>query len=174
MKPGEKGKNCMKKTVVLGAGNELMKDEGLGVHAIRALQAELPSPNIDVELIDGGTSTDLSHLAQGVDKLIIIDAVKGGCEPGTIYRFNADQLISDTGVATSLHQIGIIESLRMMELTGGRPIKTVVIGVEPVEVDIGLELSQEIQTLMPKIIQTVLEEMNPNCSANEIMNETRV
>jgi hydrogenase maturation protease len=164
----------MKKTVVLGAGNELMKDEGVGVHTIRALRAELPRLNTDVELIDSGTSTDLSYLAHGVDTLIIIDAVKGGCEPGTIYRFNADHLVSDTGVATSLHQVGIIESLRMMELTGGKPIQTVVIGIEPAEVDIGLELSQEIQTLMPKIIQTVLEEINPNYSANEIMNETRV
>lgn len=164
----------MKKTVVLGAGNELMKDEGVGVHAIRVLQAELPRLNTDVELIDSGTSPDLSHLVQGADKLIIIDAVKGGFEPGTIYRFNTDQMVSDTGVTTSLHQIGIIESLRMMELTGGRPIETVVIGVEPAEVDIGLELSQEIQTLMPKIVQTVLDEIGPTYSVNEIMNETRV
>lgn len=164
----------MKKTVVLGAGNELMKDEGVGVHAIRVLQAELPRLNTDVELIDSGTSPDLGHLVQGADKLIIIDAVMGGFEPGTIYRFNTDQMVSDTGVTTSLHQIGIIESLRMMELTGGRPIETVVIGVEPAEVDIGLELSQEIQTLMPKIIQTVLDEIGPTYSVNEIMNETGV
>ena len=164
----------MKKTVVLGAGNELMKDEGVGVHAIRVLQAELPRLNTDVELIDSGTSPDLGHLVQGADKLIIIDAVMGGFEPGTIYRFNTDQMVSDTGVTTSLHQIGIIESLRMMELTGGRPIETVVIGVEPAEVDIGLELSQELQERMPKIIQTVLDEIGPTYSVNEIMNETGV
>ena len=164
----------MKKTVILGAGNELMKDEGVGVHVIRAMQAEWQTLNIDVELIDSGTSTDLGHLAQGVDTLIIIDAVKGGCEPGTIYRFTADRLASDTGITTSLHQVGIIESLRMMELTGGKPTQTVVIGIEPAEVDIGLELSKEIKTLMPKIVQTVMEEINPNYSANEIMNETRV
>lgn len=164
----------MKSTVVLGAGNELMKDEGVGVHAIRALQAELPRLNNAVELIDSGTSPDLNHLVQGADKLIIIDAVKGSCEPGTIYRFTADQIVNDTGVTTSLHQMGIIESLRMMELTGGRPTQTVVIGVEPAEIDIGLELSQHIQTRMPKIIQTVLEEIGPTYNANGITNETRV
>lgn len=164
----------MKKTVVLGAGNELMKDEGVGVHAIRSLQAEFPRFSADVELIDGGTSPDFGHLIQGVDKLVIVDAVKGGCEPGTIYRFTADQIVGDAGVTTSLHQMGILETLKMMEITGSRPRQTVVIGVEPAEVEIGLELSQVLQERMPKIIQTVLGEIDPTPSANEIMNETRV
>lgn len=156
----------MKKTVVLGAGNELLKDEGVGVHAIRILQAELPPSRTDIEVIDGGTYPDICHLVQGADKLVIVDAVKGGCAPGTIYRFNPDQMIAETGVTTSVHQMGLLESLKMMEFVGGKPKETVIIGIEPAEVDLGLELSRELQARMPKIIKSVLAEIGLPLSTN--------
>jgi len=149
----------MKRTVVLGAGNELLKDEGVGVHTIRILQAELPPSRTDVEVIDGGTSPDICHLVQGADKLVIVDAVKGGCAPGTIYRFNPGQIIAEIGVTTSVHQMGLLENLKMMEFVGDKPKETVIIGIEPAEVESGLELSRELQRQMPKIIETVLGEI---------------
>jgi hydrogenase maturation protease len=149
----------MKKTVVLGAGNELFRDEGVGVHAARILQAKLlPS---DVEVIEGGTSPDIWSLIDGADKLIIVDAVRGGCEPGTIYRFTPQQIVADRGIVTSVHQMGILENLSLMELVGGKPEETVIVGVEPAELEPGLELSARLQERMPKIIQTVLGEIHP-------------
>ena len=149
----------MKKTVVLGVGNELFRDEGVGVHAARILQTKLlPS---DVEVIDGGTSPDIWSLIDGADKLIIVDAVRGGCEPGTIYRFTPQQIVADRGIVTSVHQMGILENLSLMELVGGKPKVTVIIGVEPAELEPGLELSAKLQERMPKIIQTVLGEIHP-------------
>ena len=150
----------MRKTVVLGIGNELYKDEGVGVHVVRILQAKLPSPDSAVEVIDGGTSPDIWPLIDGASKLIIVDAVRGGCEPGTIYRFTPQQIVADGGLITSVHQIGILENLSLMELVGGKPEDTVVIGVEPAELEPGLELSAELQERMPKIIQTVLREIH--------------
>ena len=149
----------MKKTVVLGVGNELFRDEGVGVHAARILQTKLlPS---DVEVIDGGTSPDIWSLIDGADKLIIVDAVRGGCEPGTIYRFTPQQIVADRGLITSVHQMGILENLSLMELVGGKPEETIIIGVEPAELEPGLELSAKLQERMPKIIQTVLGEIHP-------------
>ena len=149
----------MKKTVVLGVGNELFKDEGIGVHAVRILQTKLlPS---DVEVIDSGTSPEIWPLIDGANKLIIVDAVRGGCEPGTIYRFTPQQIVVDRGVVTSVHQMGILENLSLMELVGGKPTETVIIGVEPAELEPGLELSEQLQERMPKIIQTVLGEIHP-------------
>lgn len=149
----------MKKTVVIGAGNELFKDEGVGVHAARILQTKLlPS---DVEVIDGGTSPDIWSLIDGADKLIIVDAVRGGCEPGTIYRFTPQQIVADRGLITSVHQMGILENLSLMELVGGKPKETVIVGVEPAELEPGLDLSARLQERMPKIIQTVLGEIHP-------------
>jgi hydrogenase maturation protease len=152
----------MKKTVVLGAGNELFRDEGVGVHAVRVLQAKLPPSASSVEVIDGGTSPDIWPLIDGADKLIIVDAVKGGCEPGTIYRFTPQQMVADRGLITSVHQIGILENLSLMELVGGKPEETVIIGVEPAELEPGLDLSVKLQERMPKIIKTVLGEIYPH------------
>ena len=150
----------MKKTVVLGTGNELFKDEGVGVHVARILQTKLPLSSSVVEVVDGGTSPDIWPLIDGADKLIIVDAVRGGCEPGTIYRFTPQQIVADRGLITSVHQMGILENLSLMELVGGKPKETVIIGVEPKELEPGLELSPELQKRMPKIIQTVLEEIS--------------
>jgi len=150
----------MKKTVVLGTGNELFRDEGVGVHAARILQAKLPPSGSDVEVIDGGTSPDIWSLIDGADKLIIVDAVRGGCEPGTIYRFTPQQIVADRGLVTSVHQMGILENLSLMELVGGKPRETVIVGVEPAELEPGLELSARLQERMPKIIQTVLGEIH--------------
>jgi len=150
----------MKKTVVLGTGNELFKDEGVGVHVARILQTKLPPSSTDVEVIDGGTSPDIWSLIDGADKLIIIDAVRGGCEPGTIYRFTPRQIVAETGIITSVHQMGILENLSLIELVGSKPGETIIIGVEPSELEPGLELSPELQKRMPKIIQTVLEEIS--------------
>jgi len=150
----------MKKTVVLGTGNELFKDEGVGVHVARILQTKLPPSINDVEVIDSGTSPDIWSLIDGADKLIIIDAVRGGCEPGTIYRFTPQQIVAETGIITSVHQMGILENLSLIELVGSKPGETIIIGVEPKELEPGLELSPELQKRMPKIIQTVLEEIS--------------
>jgi len=149
----------MTTTVIIGAGNELMKDEGVGVHAIRILQDELCDSRPDIKLMDVGTSSDFGHLIEGADKLVIVDAVEGGCEPGTIYRFTPQQIESESGLTTSFHQIGILENFRMMELMGMKIAETVIIGVEPAEVEVGLSLSPEIELRMPKIIQSVLDEI---------------
>lgn len=164
----------MKKTVILGCGNELLRDEGVGVHAARILQAESSLSGADIEVIDGGTSPDICHLVQGADKLVIVDAVRGGCEAGTVYRFTPGQITPETAVATSLHQMGVLENLRVMELVGGSPRETVVIGVEPARVEPGLELSQELQGQMPRIIETVLRELGLSESTSQISKGTRV
>ena len=164
----------MKNTIILGAGNELMKDEGVGVHLVRILQNEPRLPTLNVITMDIGTSPDFAHLIEGVQKLIIVDAVKGGCEPGTIYRFTHDQIESEFALTTSLHQVGLLENLRMMELTGSEPDETVVIGIEPAEVGLGLELSHELEHQMPKLVRTVLQEIGSSTGTVEINNETRM
>lgn len=143
--------------MVVGIGNLLLKDEGVGIHLAQALEG-IPSP-IEFEVIDGGTSPDLLPLLEGVDKLVIVDAAKGSGEPGDIYRFTLDEINLEVKGITSVHQIGLLETLRVMKSLGTEPQKTVIIGVEPKEIDWGLELSPEVESKMPEIIATVLEEI---------------
>ncbi len=149
----------MRRIVILGAGNELLGDEGVGVHAARALQTELPPTEDTVEVIDAGTCPDICYMVEGADKLVIVDAVRGGCEPGTIYRFTPDEIEADRGVVASVHELGLLENLSLMALVDGKPRETVIIGVEPAELKPGLELSRRLQNRMPRILETVLREI---------------
>ena len=143
----------------MGVGNLLLKDEGVGIHVIQALQ-DSPLPiNVPVKIIDGGTSPDVVHLLDGTDKLIVIDAVEGGGHPGSIYRFQANDVTMDANIFTSLHQIGLLDNLNMMECIGSKPKDVVIIGVETKEIDWGLELSPELEQKIPQIIRVVLQEL---------------
>jgi hydrogenase maturation protease len=149
------------KTVVLGLGNALLKDEGIGVHVIHALQHN--SIAAEVEIIDGGTSPDITDLIEEARKLIVVDAARGGGEPGTIYRLALDDITSQGELTLSTHDISLFYSLRLMESLGNSPEETVIIGVEPKEIDLGLELSPELEQKVPSVIKVVLEEIE--CSS---------
>ena len=147
------------RVVVVGMGNLLLKDEGIGVHVAHALErAPLPS-DVELEVIDGGTSPHLLPLLEGVDKLIILDAAKGGGEPGAIYRFAPEAVNIEERDITSVHQIGLLETLRMMKSLRREPKKVVIIGIEPKEIDYGLELSPELEKRIPDITAMVLKEI---------------
>lgn len=147
----------IKKIVILGVGNLLLKDEGVGIHVLRALkEAPLPT-DVDLELIDGGTSPDVFYLLEGADKLIIIDAVAGGSDPGSIYRFRANDIAVEGKHILSIHQIGLLEGLKMMEHMESKRKDVVIIGVEPKEMGWGLELSSDLQQKIPQIVEVVLQ-----------------
>ncbi len=144
--------------MIVGVGNILLKDEGIGVHVVRALQEmSLASPKGEVEVVDGGTSPSAFDTAEGADKLIIVDAARGGGEPGTVYRFAPDEVSGERKLLASLHDLGLMDSLRMME-AGNPPRETVIIGVEPAEVDWGLELTPALRERLPDVVRLVVEE----------------
>jgi hydrogenase maturation protease len=143
--------------VVIGVGNLLLKDEGIGIHAIRALQDMNLPP--DVKLVDGGTSPDLIAYTRAGEKMIIVDCAKSGGKPGTIYMFKPEDLAAGKGTLTSVHEMGVVENLKLMELTGSKPKETIIIGIEPAEIDWGMELSDTLKKRLPKLIKVVLEEI---------------
>ncbi len=144
--------------VIVGVGNLLLKDEGIGVHVVRALQ-ELNLPH-DIQVIDGGTSLDLPYYLKDVDKLIIIDAVKAGGKPGVIYRFRPHDLNIESKGIISAHELGLGQSLKIMSLIGREPKEIVIIGIEPKEIDWGTEVSAELQQKIPEIVNVVLGEIS--------------
>jgi hydrogenase maturation protease len=144
------------KIAIVGVGNLLLKDEGVGVHVVWELQRRsLPS---NILLIDGGTSPDALAFVGEVDKLIIIDAVRGGGESGTIYRLTPDDIEHADRNPMSLHEWELMDSLKLSSYwTEGTEV--VIIGVEPAEMEWGLELSAEVEARIPRIIEVVLEEV---------------
>ena len=98
-------------------------------------------------------------LNDSIDKLIIVDAVKGGNEPGTLYKLSMDDLETNSAMPISLHEMGVVENLKMMSLLGKQPKSTVFIGVEPKVIDYGLELSPEVARKLPEMVELVLKEV---------------
>jgi hydrogenase maturation protease len=152
---------------VLGIGNALLRDEGIGCHVAQALE-EIPLPN--VKIIDGGTCPDLLQFLEDTDKLIIVDAVKGGGPPGQIYRFHLEDITLEQKPFLSLHDVGLVDNLMLMKFWHSVD-ETVVIGVEPNQVDWGLELSPELQGKMPQIIDTILSELNTSANLSPEVEE---
>ena len=146
------------KIVILGVGNLLLSDEGVGVHvANQLMEMDLPA---EVSVVEGGTDGfGLIDIITEADRLIVVDAVKGGGAPGSIYHFDIDEVRDcPSGFKTSVHQIGILEVINLAGLIGKKPWTTV-IGVEPKSLDMSMELSPEIKDKIPRIIQLILDEL---------------
>ena len=141
---------------VVGIGNVLLRDEGIGCHVVGALEG-IPLP--DVQVIDGGTCPDVLQLLEDVDKLVIVDAVRGGGMPGQIYRFRPEDVTLEQKPLLSLHDMSLIDSLKLMQVRHNVG-DAVIIGVEPKEINCGLELSPELQERIPQIIDAILSELN--------------
>ena len=126
--------------LVLGVGNILFSDEAIGVRTVEHLQqcASLPG---NVELMDGGTlGIRLMDAIMGCDLLIVVDAVLGGGEPGTLYRLEGEGLRESMSFRDSMHQTDLVDTLIYCDLAGHRP-DAVVIGMEPADyhtMEIGL------------------------------------
>jgi hydrogenase maturation protease len=147
----------MKKLLVLGVGNILLKDEGIGVHAVRTFWEEKWPDSVD--FIDGGTFTqDLFYLFQEYEHIVVLDVVKGGREPGTIYRLAEKDLRDNPQQSLSLHDIDLLDSLKMAEMVGNRPELTV-IGIEPHTLDWDLEMTPTLQAAFPGFVQTARKEI---------------
>jgi hydrogenase maturation protease len=155
------------KITVLGIGNLLLKDEGVGVHLVQKLASIVSDANVNI--IDAGTYPDfLSLVDDSTDKLIIIDAVKAGDKPGTIYRLTLDELDLDSTSPVSLHEIGVLDSLKIMALFDRLPKSTVIIGIEPKTIDFGLEPSPELEDKLSDMIKLVLQEIEETNRAMEV------
>lgn len=147
-----------RKVLILGVGNLLLKDDGFGVHLVNSLK-DTAFPE-HVTLLEAGTvSHQLIPLFREIGHLIVIDAVEAGDVPGALFRFSPDDLTFRSEQMASLHQISLIDVLRMAELTGSKP-KTIVIGVQPKDVSTwSLEMSDELKAVVPRVRELVLEEL---------------
>lgn len=144
--------------LILGVGNILLQDEGIGVHVVRELMKHTYPP--EVEFIDGGTAgLDLLYLIEDASHLIIIDAVNGDGAAGTIYKFAPEELDEFMPtISNSLHDIGVMEVLNLGKTMGILP-PAVVYGMQPAVIDWGTDLSPDVTASLPRLVKQVQKEI---------------
>jgi hydrogenase maturation protease len=145
--------------LVLGAGNILLSDEGIGVRVVEALQERYQVPET-VEMLDGGTcGMDLLDVIAGRDHLIIVDAVNTGSPPGTLVRLHDGQIPAVFRTKSSPHQLGLQDVLALLGLLETAPRHVTVIGVQPASLDIGLVLTPTIAARLDELVGMVVDEL---------------
>lgn len=148
----------MKDIAILGIGNILLKDDGIGVHIIKKLEEEkLPST---IELVDGGTST-LDTLGYFLDyeKVIVIDSLKGGYEPGTIYKIKPDYIKNYKKENLSIHDVQILDVVKMANMFNKYPDVTI-FGIEPEEITFDTEMTNCMKMKILEVIKLIKKELN--------------
>ena len=122
----------MVKILVLGIGNMLLTDDGVGVFAAQTLQKDAWPEN--VRILDAGTFTqDIFYLFDGYDAVLVLDIVRCGGKPGAIYSLTEDELVKNEDQRLSLHDIDLIDSLNMAELLHNKRPNLFVLGMEPAD-----------------------------------------
>lgn len=145
--------------LVLGVGNILFTDEGVGVRVVEKLMQDFEFPE-DIILMDGGTlGTKLMDYIMACEKLIVVDAVLGGDVPGSVYRLTGEDLRKSLAFTNSMHQTDLVDTLIFCELAGHRP-EAVVIGIEPHDYKtLALELSEPVLSRIDTMTEIVLREI---------------
>ncbi len=143
--------------VVLGLGNILMEDEGIGVHAVNHLE-ENYSFKPEIEIVDGGTSgLDLLPFFGTEKSILIIDAVNFDMEPGTVGRLDDDAILAQLDPKISLHHLGLSDLISISELTDRKPKKMTLLGIQPESMEnLDLEMTETIKGVFDKVISNAL------------------
>jgi hydrogenase maturation protease len=144
--------------LVLGLGNILLSDEGVGVRVVETLRARYHLPG--VEVLDGGTAgMDLIDVIAGRRHLLIVDAVKDGGRPGSLLRLTGADVKPFFRQRLSPHQLGLPDVLAFLELMDAAPASLTVIGIEPKSLDLGVELSPELLAAVDAAMAAVVEDL---------------
>jgi hydrogenase maturation protease len=146
------------RAVILGIGNTILSDEGVGVRAVELFEKSYRIPEF-LQVIDGGTSgmemiEDLSHL----DFLVVLDTIVAGKPPSTIVKLAGKEVPAFFRRKLSPHQIGLSDVLASLEFLEAEPKDIVVIGVQPVTMELGLELSPDVAARLPEMVAMAVAE----------------
>jgi hydrogenase maturation protease len=147
------------RVVILGIGNTILTDEGVGVRAAEALLEGYDLP-ANVEVVDGGTAgMELLEPLSNLDLLIVLDAVKRGQPAGSVVKLSGQEVPVFFRSKLSPHQISICDVLASLEFIGDKPKDMVLIGVEPESLELGLELTPTVAAQIPAMVDLAVAEL---------------
>ena len=150
----------MKMTLILGVGNYLLSDDGLSVHVLERLEEKIQFPD-NIDIVDGGTcGLDLLQYLEGVENLVIIDAInRRNTPPGTIIRLAGDQVPAYLDLKISPHDVGLPDLLATAKLRDLYPPNVVVLGISPASLDLGVELSSIVAEKVDELAEQIILEV---------------
>ncbi|MDY6269555.1 MAG: HyaD/HybD family hydrogenase maturation endopeptidase [Selenomonadaceae bacterium] len=144
---------------VLGVGNVILRDEGFGVRVAEYLDAHYAFPE-NVQIVDGGTlGIELTQFVTGTKKLLVIDSINGHAAPGTRFAIRDDDVLAHFQDKISAHEVGIQDVLALLTVTGHKIPTVTVLGVQPYDLEAGVELSPEMKKLVPEVAKEALAEL---------------
>ncbi|MGA2965214.1 MAG: HyaD/HybD family hydrogenase maturation endopeptidase [Terriglobales bacterium] len=145
-------------TVVIGVGNTILSDDGVGVHAARLLQDD-PRVPAGITILDGGTiGLDLIPYASDASRLLLLDAVNSGKAPGTLTRMTAKDVL-DTSSGWSVHQLGVADLIAALALMATKPQDIVVLGVQPANTGWGTSLSPDVEAALMDLVNAAVAQL---------------
>ena len=151
---------CGRQVVILGVGNILFSDEGLGVRVVEKLMEDYEFPE-NVSLEDGGVlGLNLLGVISNADYLIVVDAIRNGGIPGTLYRLEGEEIPKRILAKNSIHQVDLLETLTLCQVLEKRP-QTVIVGVEPADIEtLSLDLTAAVREKLDTLVEMVLGELD--------------
>lgn len=150
-----------KKITILGIGNTLFSDEGVGIHLLPLLEEALKNYE-DIEIIEGLTDgMRLLGPVEDAENLIIIDAINaGGVDPGTIITLVGDEIPAYFGIKMSVHQLGFQEVLMAAKMRERYPKQIVMFGMQPSSLELGIELTETNKKKLGELRDVVINQVN--------------
>ena len=150
----------MNKITILGIGNTLFSDEGVGVHLLPLLEEQLKDYE-NIEIIEGLTDgMRLLGPVEDAENLIIIDAINAGVEPGTIITLVGNEIPAYFGIKMSVHQMGFQEVLMAAKLRERYPKQIVMFGMQPASLKLGIQLTETVQENLGELRDVVIDQVN--------------
>jgi hydrogenase maturation protease len=145
--------------LILGVGNILLGDEGIGIRVVEALENRFQFPE-EVMVLDGGTAgIELLRYIDGRDLLILIDAMQAGLPPGTVFKVEGEDVAKRFMTRITPHQIGLSDLLAAGILCDQIPQRITLFGIEPQSLATGVTLSPVVEASVEQIIAAILAEL---------------
>ena len=147
------------KICLIGLGNILMRDEGVGVHAVKVIQGSYEIPS-NLQIVDGGTAgLDLLPFIEGRDRVLFVDAVNFRQEPGHVGVLRNREIPAFFSVKHSLHHLGLADVLAAAQLMNTLPPEVCLIGIQPHTIELGLELTPFMEARLQPLIALVSSQL---------------